>query len=855
MWVKVVFSPKLTVYICCVYFPPGSKLDKYSLLFDTIDRELTPKDATVLIIGDFNLPKLSDYNSHVLNELSSDDLTTLETSVIEYLNLTGLQQHNAVKNQINNRTLDWVLSNFTSLTTTESIDQIVKLDVHHPCIHVELKLPEKVKEQTVLPSGYNFNKGDYVKLYSEIEKIDWSPVLDEPDVDAATAALNHLMKEAMDLCIPLKKTTRMKEAPSWFNGEIFESLCIKNRLRARYLRTRNQLHYHDFSSVRSHSKQLIKTAYRSHLRNVEKDIDTDPKKFWNFVREKKGHQNVTHTMQYNGVSLENPTQISEAFANYFESVYSKELSLTKSVSEIVACTEPLPLAELFSLSLISDSDVMAEIKKLKPKKSAGTDGIPPYIVKGYGDLLTKPLTHIFNRSIILSKYPGLWKSTIICPIPKVPNTKDICQHRPIGLLCSYAKVFEGIIHNQMFNHFKPLISPCQYGFVPKRSTSTNLINFFQDASEAIGDKTQLDACCTDYKKVFDLIKFDHLLKNLRYLGASEVFLCFLESYLVGRTQCVKFRGLLSKSFLVLSSVGQGSRLGPDLFLFFINGLPEVVKYSTCELFADDFRLYKKISCIEDCQRLQSDIDAICKWSADNELLFNLDKCKIITFTLLKKPITYDYTMEGRKLIRVEEMRDLGVILDSKLTFSKHINAMVSKSFKTLGFIKRTCRFFKNEQTLSRLYCSFVRSQVEYASLVWDPILSNQCNQVERVQKKYIKYVHSKINGVNSQFLRYDDLLNEHNMHSLAQRRECAKILYLHKLLNGKENNDLLLGRFQFNVTRSTRSTDLFYLPSRRVNCNVRAPVSSLSNLANKHAHIDLFFLNESSVKSLLLPSQ
>jgi hypothetical protein len=83
-------------------------------------------------------------------------------------------------------------------------------------------------------------------------------------------------------------------------------------------------------------------------------------------------------------------------------------------------------------------------------------------------------------------------------------------------------------------------------------------------------------------------------------------------------------------------------------------------------------------------------------------------------------VTYDYSLNGQNLERVSVIRDLGVIMDSKLTFSEHVDVTVSKARQMLGFIMRVGRDFRDPYALKSLYVSLVRSKLEYASCVWMP---------------------------------------------------------------------------------------------------------------------------------------
>ena len=109
-------------------------------------------------------------------------------------------------------------------------------------------------------------------------------------------------------------------------------------------------------------------------------------------------------------------------------------------------------------------------------------------------------------------------------------------------------------------------------------------------------------------------------------------------------------------------VPEGSICGPFLFVLFCNDIPSYLS-STCLMYADELKLCKQIRSPDDAVALQTDLQKLCSWSGDWKLKVNPTKCKVITFSLRKKPILASYRINDVTLDRASEMRDLGVILD------------------------------------------------------------------------------------------------------------------------------------------------------------------------------------------------
>ena len=103
--------------------------------------------------------------------------------------------------------------------------------------------------------------------------------------------------------------------------------------------------------------------------------------------------------------------------------------------------------------------------------------------------------------------------------------------------------------------------------------------------------------------------------------------------------------------MVLSGIPQGSVLGPLLFVFYINGLPQAVK-SRVLLFADDTKMFKHIASEEDSAMLQHDIDALDDWTK------NADKCHVLTFGKIEDiKHTHRYNISSEELDHVFSEKD------------------------------------------------------------------------------------------------------------------------------------------------------------------------------------------------------
>ena len=214
-----------------------------------------------------------------------------------------------------------------------------------------------------------------------------------------------------------------------------------------------------------------------------------------------------------------------------------------------------------------------------------------------------------------------------------------------------------------------------------------------------------------------------------------------ESYLSNRRQRVVLDGISSSWSDVSSGVPQGSLLGPLFFVIFISDLPEVVlPGSTMALYADDCKCSRIIDTAGDLELFQQDLDGLHQWSVRNFMNFNVKNCKIMKITKKIQPLTSSSFLENSELEEVKEFKDLGIITNRHLSWNPHIDYIVSKANRMLGLIKRTCKGLDDPKTLRTLYCSLVRSNLEYCSVVWSPYTKRNTDKLERVQRRATKLI-------------------------------------------------------------------------------------------------------------------
>jgi Notch-like protein len=169
------------------------------------------------------------------------------------------------------------------------------------------------------------------------------------------------------------------------------------------------------------------------------------------VTGKRSGNKSVQSVYINGALSENQQLIADSFQNYFLSIAEKIVSNNNEELKNNNCIDCLHRVfnKLFP-NIIFDNTTASEIKKiimsLKSKNSYGYDEISVMILKISSPFIIAPLNYICNRSTLSGTFPTRLKYSVVKPLFKKGDNKDIRNYWPISLLTSFSKIFEKIIY-------------------------------------------------------------------------------------------------------------------------------------------------------------------------------------------------------------------------------------------------------------------------------------------------------------------------------------------------------------------------------------------------------------------------
>ncbi|KFM65725.1 RNA-directed DNA polymerase from mobile element jockey, partial [Stegodyphus mimosarum] len=335
------------------------------------------------------------------------------------------------------------------------------------------------------------------------------------------------------------------------------------------------------------------------------------------------------------------------------------------------------------------------------------------------------LISIINACFTHNYFPISWKQAKIFLLPK-PG-KDSSKpdgYRPISLLSSLGKIYERLILTRL-EPYLPLLPDEQYSFRKNLSTTRQLVRIVEFIGAAFHNKQSVALLMLDVAKAFDRVWHEGLIFKLINMGLQRELILLIYSFLQHRTFYVIQGNEKSNIKPIRSSVPQGSILGPILYLFYISDFPKpnLNHYSLLACYADDTAIaIKSIQAKQAIAKMQQYLHSVEDWCTNWRVKINATKSQLLILNKSKKfNNLQDLLLFQEPVPIVSKAKYLGIILNSKLTWSDHIQSVKNKA---LGIMIRFLPVIGKYSNLSlrtkrHIYTSCIRPILCYASPAWN----------------------------------------------------------------------------------------------------------------------------------------
>uniref|UniRef100_A0A8C6Q5K8 Reverse transcriptase domain-containing protein n=1 Tax=Nothobranchius furzeri TaxID=105023 RepID=A0A8C6Q5K8_NOTFU len=325
-----------------------------------------------------------------------------------------------------------------------------------------------------------------------------------------------------------------------------------------------------------------------------------------------------------------------------------------------------------------------------------------------------------NCSLQTGVFPAAFKRAVVRPLLKKSNLdfNELNNYRPVSNLQFLSKILEKLVLNQLndFINTNNVLEKFQSGFRVNHSTKTALLKILNDFRLNYDERKLTVLVLLDLSAAFDTVDHTILLTRLKQIGLSGAVHRWFTSYLTDRTFMVSLDSCSSRVHGITCGVPQGSILGPVLFNLYMLPLGGVIRRQgvNFHIYADDTQLYISVS-PDDSRSMDALFNCILdiqSWMAENFLQLNQDKTEVLVIGPEAQREKLLPKLQSLSFNPSEQVKKLGVIFDSELTFIPHIKNITKIGFYHLKNIARVRPILSRANT-QMLMDAFITSMIDY----------------------------------------------------------------------------------------------------------------------------------------------
>lgn len=800
-----------------VYRPPQGHKTRFLEFMDTLLSSPLLHNTSYIIMGDINID-LSAKDTYAAN---FEMLLSTFGCVNHVCSPTRLTTHSATL-------LDICVTNWNP---SETRCGVVSSDLtdHFPvfCFTPMILKRQKQHKETLIRR--NINSDTQTLFFQLVEALDWSDIYQKKDADEAYNVFLNLLRQCYDKAFPREQVSFRKKRncrKPWLNCSLYKRIQIKNSMFKNFLRLRDPEAFTEYKKYRNALTSDLKKVKREYYQKKFGNICDNPRKVWEMVDaltgRKKARYDITE-MQEGNVVLRGD-DLANAMNRHFvdAGAYS-----SCSESEQDTHSEEIAAMQNSIFLLPTDSAEIANlIYKLKSNVAPGIDEITAAELKLICPLISEVLAYIVNLVLTTGVFPTELKVARVTPIYKGGGMNDMSNYRPVSVLTILSKIFEGVIYDRLISFFNKhqVITAHQYGFQKNKSTEQALTVIKDKIIENMENKKFTLGLFLDFKKAFDSIHYEILLRKLSWYGIRGVALNLLENYLQNRYQIVQLKTTTSSQLQLTQGVPQGSILGPLLFLIYVNDIVCVPASPQLIMYADDTNVFFASEHLEILEKNVNEyMTSLSNWLKYNKLQLNAKKTTYIIFRPVNKHINFDLTVnfDGATIKREKHQKFLGVWFSEDLTWNVHIDNLVKQLAQIVGCMYRIGSLIP-QWLKKNLYNSLFYSRLCYGVLVWGTTTAKNYNKLIVLQKKILRCYenyHGRIDCLSTSTLFY-----RHEMLRASQ-------IYYFKLLQEVHKNKLY--QREENGQRYSARRNLQRLPRTRTNYGKQTKQYQSIKLVNK----------------------
>ena len=497
-----------------------------------------------------------------------------------------------------------------------------------------------------------------------------------------------IILDSLNTLLPKKQIRICTNNPEWFTKEVTDSIILKNKtFKIANANPGDEVSWNKYLESKRNAKKILRNSKAMHISTTLENNRTDPKRFWNEINTLLGAGKSIgksiKTIKNNNDQILCDLDAAEYLNDYYVNIGDV---LAKKFGNQVWKPDisfPRQTVELFNFRIITEKECRTLVKQIDINKSSAIEDVKAVFIKDAFLSLNFEVAYLLNESLRLSEFPDSWGYSYVTPIPKDRDHLDPGNWRPISQMPIIGRLIEKAIHSQLryFIDSTGLLHVNQHGFRTGKSTGSAIFNYVKNLYNSLDNTHTTIATYIDYKKAFDTVSHDILLKKLSLYGFSKNIIEWFSVYLSKRRQCTIVNGYKSEFKTVNFGVPQGSTLGPTLFIIYVNDLfnHPGLDDSKILMYADDTVVFTAGSdphvTLAESQR---QFDSIITWCELNKLTINENKTKTTIFDSKITNFSETVLFKGKPLESVRTYKYLGVDICADLNMDSFVKNVYKK---------------------------------------------------------------------------------------------------------------------------------------------------------------------------------
>ena len=752
------------ILIGTIYRPPNSNTDNFCNFFSANLMPQITNNTNITICGDFNLDLLNLHDSapsssfyNLVNTMSLLPTIRKPTRITD-------SSCTLIDNIITNYFEDFVAGIMTIDLTDHLPTFIVFKNYFVNPRQTPKQITYRLENETTLDS-----------FFYSLQSSNWNDINTDNDLESCVVKLHDKILEHYNNCCPIKtKLISYKDVKKPYITSALKTE-MKTRENNLNLYRRGLMTWNEYTRLRNRTTHLIRIARTTYYHNLFENLKTDVKKTWTEINKilsnkKSNKKTDIKCVIYNGTDYSLDKDIANALNEHFSTIglrLDNNNPLNYSHRQYVRVNMP----NSFFFSPVTAQTVETIIHSLK-NKSANTITYSNKAFKHIATIISPIIARLINQSLSTGIFPDCLKTARVVPIFKAGDPKDVNNYRPISILSIISKIFERVVHNQLMSFLIRfnLITPCQFGFLKRLSTSHATIETLQYIYDNLDCNNTILSFFLDFSKAFDCVHHAILLDKMNMYGIRGVAGDWFKSYLSNRTQFVSVNGVQSDTGRIERGVPQGSILGPLLFLIFINDLPNCSDNFKFTLFADDSTPTCKFDNHVSHQQITNDLTLnmqhVHSWLNANHIKINTSKSFFIAFSY-RGNVEFDPIPFGNSFIhQATNVKFLGLQIDNHLSFSHHIDNICSKISKSVGILYKLNHTLPIN-TLITLHNTLILPYLTYCIESWHGTSRYLTDKVEILHKKAIRAIFNlPYNSHTNDYFKNNNILKLQDLYKL-----------------------------------------------------------------------------------------